>query len=218
MISIKLAFDSGWTDGNPGDGRCRVDGPNIRKVSHLYVNALDRHEAELGELLASFKLGDVVALTRDSGGGQMVAWIVGPVVHRGGYYRIPIRVCGVDGGFAAHDLVQLHRLEEQGLVSSPGASVAYSATAPAPVAPESPSVTERRLEQVPAPHILAPSGMISTPILPTSEFAPGDRETILNLMATMAASLHAKDQEMKALLARVEGIERTEVVAGVKVA
>ena len=112
-ISIKLAWDSGVSDGNPGEVRIRVNATDPRNATHILVNALDRNEAELSDLLASFKQGDVLGLDRDGANGRIVAWVIGQVVHAGEYYKIPASIRSVDGSFAAHDLVTLHRLEEK---------------------------------------------------------------------------------------------------------
>lgn len=112
-ISIKLAWDSGVSDGNPGEGRVRVNATDPRNATHILVNALDRNEAELSDLLATFKQGDVLGLDRDGANGRIVAWVIGQVVHAGEYYKIPASIRSVDGAFAAHDLVTLHRLEEK---------------------------------------------------------------------------------------------------------
>lgn len=87
----------------------------VRDAKHMLVNALDRHEALLGELVSSFKIGDVLGLERDGLPGQIIAWVIGQTVHRGGFYRIPVKVRSVEGAFASHDLVTLHRLEDEAL-------------------------------------------------------------------------------------------------------
>ena len=102
-MQIGLAWDSGVTDGDPGEGRVRVNSVNIRTATHILVNAQDRHEAMLAELVPQFGMGDVLALTRDGKPGQLVAWVIGAIVHGGGYYKIPVRVRSVDGSFAAQD-------------------------------------------------------------------------------------------------------------------
>lgn len=131
--SIRLAWDGGVTDGNPGEGRVRVNSAKIERATHMLVNAQDRHEALLAELLPSFAMGDVLALTRDGAGGQIIAWVIGEIVHGGDYYKIPIKVRSVDGAFAAHDLVTLHRLEEASLLTPP---VLEQQPAPVLAAPE----------------------------------------------------------------------------------
>lgn len=135
MISIGLAWDSGVSDGNPGEGRIRVNAANILNATHVLVNALDRHEAVLAELIPTFKAGDVLALTRDGTGGHVVAWVMGDIVHAGGYYKIPVKVRSVEGGFAAHDLVELHRMDEHA-IATPQAAPQVLLAAPVESAPQ----------------------------------------------------------------------------------
>ena len=112
MTRIDLAWDNGITDGDPGDGRIRVNAASIRSATHLLVNVLDRHEADLGSLLSGMAQGDVLHVERPDGAGLIVAWVLGPVVHGGSYYKIPVTIRSVEGAFAAHDLVRLHRQAE----------------------------------------------------------------------------------------------------------
>lgn len=122
MTAIDLAWDSGVTDGDPGEGRIRVNAAGIRSATHLLVNAMDRHEAALGHLLSGIGAGDVLHIERPDGAGLIVAWVLGTVVHGGTYYKVPVTVRSVDGSFAAHDLVRLHRQAE--IIVSTGTEVA----------------------------------------------------------------------------------------------
>lgn len=101
---IRFAFDSGWSDGDPGDGRLRFNTPKIACARFAYVNAKAADEARLDELVPTFGVGDVLVMERaDMPGNRAVAWILGPIYHGGSYYKIPIAVRSVAGSFAAHD-------------------------------------------------------------------------------------------------------------------
>jgi len=108
-ITIRVAYDSGWSDGDPGNGRLRFDNPRLSKARHLYVNARDAQEALLSELVPTWKTGDVIVIERPGAEtNRVVAWVVGDIVHRGAYWRVPIAVRTVYGAFAAHDELVLH--------------------------------------------------------------------------------------------------------------
>lgn len=108
-ISIRVAYDSGWSDGDPGHGRLRFDNARLSKARHLYVNARDAQEALLNELVPTWKTGDVIVIERPGAEtNRVVAWVVGDIVHRGAYWRVPIAVRTVYGAFAAHDELVLH--------------------------------------------------------------------------------------------------------------
>jgi hypothetical protein len=81
----------------------------LLKAKHLYVNARDAQEALLGKLVPTWKQGDVLVVERPSAEkNRLVAWIMGPLVHGGSYYKVPVLVRSVSGAFAANDGITLH--------------------------------------------------------------------------------------------------------------
>lgn len=108
-IALRMAFDSGWSHGDPGDGRLRFDSPKLAKASNVIVNAKDAQDALLDELVPSWRIGDVLVIERPGADrNRVVAWVIGPITHMGPCYRVPILVRSVHGGFAAHDELALH--------------------------------------------------------------------------------------------------------------
>jgi hypothetical protein len=108
-ISLRVAYDTGWSDGDPGNGRLRFDNARISKARHLFINARDAQDALLSELVPAWRTGDVVVIERPGAeANRVVAWIIGDIVHRGSYWRVPISVRSVYGAFAAHDELVLH--------------------------------------------------------------------------------------------------------------
>lgn len=106
---IRLAFDSGWSSGDPGDGRVRFDSPVLSKASFICINAKDAQECLLDELVPTWGVGDVLVIERPSlDRNRVVAWIIGPIHNGGSYYRVPIIVRSVNGNFTAHDELALH--------------------------------------------------------------------------------------------------------------
>ncbi len=106
---LRLAFDSGWSHGDPGDGRLRFDNPKTARAGNLCVNARDAQEAMLDELIPTWRVGEVVVIERPGAErNRVVVWIIGPIVHMGSFYRAPILVRSVHGAFAAHDELVLH--------------------------------------------------------------------------------------------------------------
>jgi hypothetical protein len=109
-ITLRLAFDGGWTDGDPGDGRVRFNGPHLARATYIYLNARDSQDALLDELIPTWGVGDVLVIERAGLTlNRVVAWVVGPIRHGGSYYKIPVHVRSVHGAFAAHDNLTLHR-------------------------------------------------------------------------------------------------------------
>lgn len=105
---IRVAFDSGWTDGDPGSGRVRLDTATPKRARFVYLNARDADDALLDQLIPQWGVGDVLVIERPgSETNRLVAWVTGPIWHGGSYYKIPIIVRTVWGGFAAHDEVVL---------------------------------------------------------------------------------------------------------------
>ncbi len=112
-IELHFAYDTGNSDGDPGDGRLRLDNARPSNAQTLYINQNDANSAALHELIPSFGIGDVLVLERDGNSTtQIVAWITGPVVNRGPYYKVPIKVRSVKGSFAAHDSLSLYRMAD----------------------------------------------------------------------------------------------------------
>lgn len=106
---IRLAFDSGWSAGCPGSGRVRFSSPKLSQSSFICVNARDAQDSLLDELVPTWGIGDVLVIERASADrNRVVAWIIGPIHNGGSYYRVPIIVRTVNGGFAAHDELVLH--------------------------------------------------------------------------------------------------------------
>lgn len=101
---LRLAWDGGHTDGDPGSGRVRIDAASPRRAKFVYVNARDSEDATLDRLVPSWQLGDVLVIERPGAEtNRIVAWITGPIGHGGSYYRVPVIVRSVFGNFAAHD-------------------------------------------------------------------------------------------------------------------
>ena len=140
-----MAFDSGWSHGDPGDGRLRFDSPKIAKASHVIVNAKDAQDALLDELVPSWRIGDVLVIERPGADrNRVVAWVIGPITHMGPCYRVPILVRSVHGAFAAHDELALHHHRNVTDVDdaptaprdvTPALSMRDATTLPGPLAP-----------------------------------------------------------------------------------
>lgn len=132
--TLRLAFDSGWSHGDPGNGRLRFDSPKLSKVRFLYINARDADEALLGQLVGSWALGDVIVIERMGNDvNRVVAWIIGPVHHCGSYYQVPVAIRSVRGAFAAHDELELHHHKSEDLIQKEQAAEASPvALAPLP--------------------------------------------------------------------------------------
>lgn len=108
-VRLALAFDSGWSDGDPGSGRLRFDTPKPARARFVCVNARDSQDAVLDELVPTWGVGDVLVIERPGAtSNRWVGWVVGPIVHRGSYYKVPVKPRTVTGAFAAHDELALH--------------------------------------------------------------------------------------------------------------
>lgn len=106
---IRLAFDSGNTNGCPGSGRVRFSSPRLSQSTFVCVNARDAQDSFLDELVPTWGIGDVLVIERASADrNRVVAWIIGPIHNGGSYYRVPIIVRTVSGSFTAHDELVLH--------------------------------------------------------------------------------------------------------------
>lgn len=146
-----MAFDSGWSDGDPGSGRLRFDAPAISRAKYLYINARDAQDAILDEWVPTWRVGDVVVIERPGAErNRVVAWVVGAVYHRGSYWRIPVSIRTVHGAFAAHDELLLHHAPND------IATDVSPATPAAPMAPGFGSAIPRQNPMAPAFTPMAP--------------------------------------------------------------
>lgn len=143
---IRLAYDSGWSDGDPGNGRLRLDAPSPLRARHVFVNARDAQEALLEDLIPTWGLGDVLVIERVGGAdpGRIVAWVIGPVRHGGSYWKLPVVVRTVSGSFAAHDEVRLTQYPNEAAIAPPLSSLGLVPVAPlAATAPQSLAPVQR---------------------------------------------------------------------------
>lgn len=176
---IRLAFDSGWTDGNPGNGRLRLDAPSPIRARHVYINACDAQQALLEDLVPTWGIGDVLVIERIGGvePSRIVAWVIGPVRHGGNYWKIPIVVRTVAGSFAAHDDVRLTQYPNEAALapSQPVASLA-------PVAPVAPQPLVR-----PEAADVAAAGPALTPVAPVAASLEAENAQLLALLRELTA-------------------------------
>ena len=192
---LRLAFDSGWSHGgrhgDPGDGRLRFDTPQIAKASNLCINARDAQEAVLDELIPTWRIGDVMVIERPGAeGNRVVVWIIGPIVHMGPFYRVPIIVRTFNGAFAAHDELVLHHHRNVTEVDG----VSEPAGKPNSVTAQPNSVSALALQALPP---AAATGTALTPIAPMAlTAAPPENTVISNTSAPVApvASAFPADQ------------------------
>jgi hypothetical protein len=160
----------------------------LLKAKHLYVNARDAQEALLGKLVPTWKQGDVLVVERPSAEkNRLVAWIMGPLVHGGSYYKVPVLVRSVSGAFAANDGITLHHFP-----NVEGAEKA-EAVAPLPAAPP-------RTTPPPLPaSIAAPRAAV--PLAPMAEHA----ETVPHLSESDAMTrIHALEEAVSQFTAVFE--------------
>lgn len=211
---IRLAFDSGWSDGDPGNGRLRFDSPKLSKVRFIYINARDADEALLGQLVGGWSLGDVLVIERMGAEvNRVVGWIIGPVNHRGSYYQVPVAIRSVRGAFAAYDEMELHHHSSQSIVDAepdrptldlaPLPMATTITFAPSPMAPMALTVSQSAGMPVfgsfPAPAALsaplAPLALIEKPSLAT-----GVADTSANRIAELEGEKRALEDLLKQLL------------------
>ncbi len=173
---LRMAFDSGWSHGDPGDGRLRFDNPRIAKAGHLCINARDAQEAVLDELVPTWRIGDVIVVERPGGErNRVVVWIIGPIVHMGSFYRVPIIVRTVHGAFAAHDELILHHHRNVTETDDPSPVAVPSLplpTAPVPLplpAPELPPIA-----LIAEPEVAPFASGRSLPVSPLLPVAPAN--------------------------------------------
>lgn len=176
-IALRMAFDSGWSHGDPGDGRLRFDSPNIAKAVNIIVNARDAQEALLDELVPSWRVGDVLVIERPGADrNRVVAWVIGPITHMGPCYRVPILVRSVHGGFAAHDEVTLHHHRNVTDVDDAPTPAAIPLAPAPPMAVTSPQ----------APALIAPMALVAAPVAGTPS------TDVAAPMAPIASTEHAR--------------------------
>jgi len=124
---IPLAFDGGWSDGDPGAGRLRFDSPRLADIKHFHISARDAAAARIGPQVSAWGVGDVLVVERDGyTDNAVVAWVVGEVANKGTYYYVPVSIRSARGSFGDHD-----RLTVSHQVNAP----AIAETAPAPAEP-----------------------------------------------------------------------------------
>lgn len=220
---IRLAFDSGWSHGDPGDGRLRFDSPHIAKASCICINARCAQETLLDQLVPTWGIGDVLAIERATmDRNRTVAWIIGPITHGGSYFRIPVKVRSVSGSFAAHDELVLHHHLSETETDTPPQQVASPIafkTTPPPLPPTAPmtTVSFQPLELM-APMALtngtpAKAAQNQPPALPVAPLAP------MALTNTAAQPPRASDDALRAEVDALHGIiaellnDKTEVYA-----
>lgn len=201
--AIRLAFDGGWSDGDPGKGRLRFDSPALAKAKHLYVNAQDAQEALLGSLVPTWKHGDVLVLERPGvETNRVVAWIMGPIVHRGAYYKVPVLIRSVSGGFAAQDELALHHYR-----NAEAADQQPEPAAPLqPVAPVAavPSDVERRLTAIENRLREAETRLLAPPIAPVVQPLPSAPSPVEIIDNGVMARLDQVEQRMIRFGAAIE--------------
>lgn len=180
--TIRVAFDGGWSDGDPGSGRLRFDSPRIASARHLYINSRDAQDALLDEWVPTWRVGDVIVIERPGAErNRVVAWVVGAVYHRGSYWRVPVSVRTVYGGFAAHDEIALHH----------AANDVATDVVEAPPLP--PSIPEFRTAHLPGP----PPLPVVTPVMPAPgvQAAPEGSERL--------AALEAENRALQQIIERL---------------
>lgn len=207
-IALRMAFDSGWSHGDPGDGRLRFDSPSIAKAVNIIVNARDAQEALLDELVPSWRIGDVLVIERPGADrNRVVAWVIGPITHMGPCYRVPILVRSVHGGFAAHDEVALHH--HRNVTDVDEAPVQLRDVTPAPAVRDAPALSAPPIAPIAiaaaTPEYLANS-MALTPSAPVaaSQNVPVTRGASPDVTPNAEVELLRQDNsQLHALLAQL---------------
>lgn len=123
---IPLAFDGGWSDGDPGAGRLRFDSPRLSDIKHFHISSRDAAAARIGPQVSTWGIGDVIVLERTGQEqNRVVAWVIGEVVNRGTYYTVPVSLRSAVGSFAEHDsLTVSHQLNVPAVPEAPPEPVA----------------------------------------------------------------------------------------------
>lgn len=113
-VTLRLTFDGGWTDGDPGRARLRFNHPSPARATELALNLVDATGAEIGDVMPWMLPGSVVTIERvGSPANVLVAMIIGRPRHGGSHYVIPIHVRSVSGSLAAADALTVEILREQ---------------------------------------------------------------------------------------------------------
>ena len=109
---IPLAFDGGWSDGDPGAGRLRFDSPRLSDIKHFHISARDAAACRIGPQVSTWGVGEVIVIERTGQEqNRVVAWVIGEVINRGTYYSVPVSLRSAVGSFAEHDsLTVSHQL------------------------------------------------------------------------------------------------------------
>lgn len=155
--TLALTWDGGWSHGCPGEGRIRIDDPNPAKAKHILLSVADGGGAHLGELIPSWAIGDAVAV--EGAGARLVGLLIGPIVHKGSHYKIPIAVRAVAGVFQADTKVALmHATSADLLTVNGGASASV-----VPLASSDVASGTRPVATVPPPD---PAGSTASPTNP----------------------------------------------------
>jgi hypothetical protein len=143
-ITLRLAFDGGWSDGDPGNGRLRFNAPALDRATYIYVNARDSQDAVLDDLIPTWGVGDALVIERAGlMVARVVAWVVGPIRHGGSYYKIPAHIKSASGSFAANDELTLH-IDAKARLSPIADAHEKSLTLVAPIARDSQIAPENR--------------------------------------------------------------------------
>lgn len=100
---IPLAFDGGWSDGDPGAGRLRFDSPHLAEIKNFHISSRDAASARIGPLVSSWAIGDVIAVGRPGTQNVVIGWVIGPVENKTTYYSVPVSIRSATGSFADSD-------------------------------------------------------------------------------------------------------------------
>lgn len=132
---IPLAFDGGWSDGDPGAGRLRFDSPRLADIKHLHISARDAAAARIGPQVSAWGIGDVIVVERDGlADNAVVAWVIGEVANKGTYYSVPVSIRSAKGSFGDSDrLTVSHQVNAPAVLeTTPPPAVPTVALRPAP--------------------------------------------------------------------------------------
>ncbi len=207
-IALRMAFDSGWSHGDPGDGRLRFDSPSIAKAVNIIVNARDAQEALLDELVPSWRVGDVLVIERPGADrNRVVAWVIGPITHMGPCYRVPILVRSVHGGFAAHDEVALHH--HRNVTETDTAEPHVASPSSAPLAP--PQAVQALTPIAPIAALAPPSGQ---PVLPVDMSLLPVASASINPVGANSAGATASDTTAELANLRADNAALHDILAG----
>lgn len=205
---LRMAFDSGWSHGDPGDGRLRFDNPRIAKAGHLCINARDAQEAMLDELVPTWRIGDVIVVERPGvERNRVVVWIIGPISHMGSFYRVPIIVRTVHGAFAAHDELALHH--HRNVTETDTAEPHVASPSSAPLAP--PQAVQALTPIAPIAALAPPSGQ---PVLPVDMSLLPVASASINPVGANSAGATASDTTAELANLRADNAALHDILAG----